>query len=371
MLPGDGLIWPPPTAACGLCERVPIGRAVAETDRDQVHGGKLLHGDSESRGQTLQERWRQVQVLLTLVGDVLLGCHRDDRVDILREPHDRRDPHRERRTRRRLGGDRGATSQSSILELLDRVGVQADVATHVEVALLGRQFIYRGVERVRRVRQMPSHHQGSIDTAIQRSVRRANRIEAPRVMTSAIRPQEQIRGAEIRDDLRKVHHSPLRAKRGQRVTRRAGRNRRREHIAEQETTVVGEAVRNEPGHRGVSTPSPSERCQGDTTTNPDQQRHHHDHAPLRPQFRSPPQPHDAHRSPPWRVRYSPHSPTSSAHRQGWTPTPSPVVLAAPTHVNRTPLAPPPPIEHRSGAHQQSRPRVREKCRYERASGVSA
>ena len=89
------------------------------------------------------------------------------------------------------------------------------MAAHMEVALLGREFVDRRVERVRRVRQVPSHHQRSIDTAIQRSIGRANRIEAPRVVTSAIRSEEQIRGAEIRDDLRKVHHSPLRAKWGQ------------------------------------------------------------------------------------------------------------------------------------------------------------
>ena len=90
-----------------------------------------------------------------------------------------------------------------------------DVAAHVEVTLLSREFVDRHVKRVRRVRQMPSHHQRSIDTAIQRSIGRPNRIQAPRIVTSAIRSEEQIRRAEIRDDLRKVHHSPLRAKRGQ------------------------------------------------------------------------------------------------------------------------------------------------------------
>ena len=188
---------------------------MTEANRDEVDGGKLLHGDTESRGQTLQERGRQVQVLLTLVGDVLFGCDREDGVDILGEAHDRADPHRERRARRRLGGDRGATSQSAILELLDRVGVEMDMAAHMKVALLGREFVDRRVERVRGVRQVPSHHERSIDRAIQRSIGRANRIEVPRGMTSAIRSEEQIRGAEVRDDLRKIHHSPLRAKWGQ------------------------------------------------------------------------------------------------------------------------------------------------------------
>ena len=311
-----------------LCERLPICRAVTQTNRDQVHGGKFLHGDTQSRGQTLQKRRRQVQVLLTLVGDVLLGRHRDDRIHILREPHDRGNPHRERRTRRRLGGDHGATGQSSVLELAHRVGVKVDVATYMKVTLRCRDLIDRRVERVRRVRQLPSYHQRPIDPAIQRSICRANRVEAPLIVTNAIRSEEQIRRAEIRDDLRKVHHSPLRAKRGQRVTRRAGRNRRREHIAEQETTVVGLAESNEPWHRSVSTPRPSERCQGDTTTNPDEHNHRHDDAPLRPQFRSPPQPHDAHRSPPWRVRSSLIHPHRQPTRQGWPPTPFLVVLAA-------------------------------------------
>ena len=119
----------------GRSEWPPVGCTVAKTDADEIDLWDLLDGDSKPSGQAGEKGGGEVGVLLSLIGDVLLGRQGQNRVDVLRESYDRRDTHRERWTGRHLGADLGGVGESAVLELRGRVGVEVEVAADVEVTL--------------------------------------------------------------------------------------------------------------------------------------------------------------------------------------------------------------------------------------------
>ena len=70
---------------------------MAKADTVEVEIGKLLDRDPQPSCQSQQERGRGVHVLLALVCDVLFCGQGKDRAHVVRETHDPRDCHRERR----------------------------------------------------------------------------------------------------------------------------------------------------------------------------------------------------------------------------------------------------------------------------------
>ena len=198
---------------------------MTEADAHEVDVGNPLDWDAQPGGQTWQKGRRQEEVLLALVRDVFVGEHGVDGVDVLRRPHDRSDPNRERGAGGRLVVMLHPAGESAVLDLCRRVGVKMEAAPDVEVALLGHQLVDGDVEGVVRIREASGDHQRTIDRAKQVGVGHADRVEASIELTAGIRRQEEVGRSEVGDDLRKINDALFQGGQGERAGRRASGHR--------------------------------------------------------------------------------------------------------------------------------------------------
>ena len=96
------------------------------------------------------------------------------------------------------------------------------------------------------------------------------------------------------DHLGEVHDFPRQRRKGQRVGRSPGSNRRGRDTPEKKAAVVGEAVGDELGQRLVGAAGSRERGHTNPPAYPDEKYEHDRIAPLGPELSPTAQPDDAH-----------------------------------------------------------------------------
>jgi len=98
----------------------------------------------------------------------------------------------------------------------------------------------------------------------------------------------------VGDHLGEVHDFPRQRRKGQRVGRSPGSNRRGRDTPEKKAAVVGEAVGDELGQRLVGAAGSRERGHTNPPAYPDEKYEHDRIAPLGPELSPTAQPDDAH-----------------------------------------------------------------------------